>query len=367
MNKERFIIGINREYNYHPAFHGEIFRILEEQFTLKELPIINFSEPLIRSPKGNWLSKQVFSFGIFRGKADLFFSPHILLVNRSDWVIDLEHPFWLFTDHYGNLEPKSISFKLRSWIAKRWLERVNCKSIIAWSNASMEMLIDFFGEKIAKKVSVIYPMVSSPVEIVKRPTHEVSLLFIMPNKAFEGERKGKDVALDIFRAVKNDPKVKLIFIGYLTDSEKSEFENRIEHYSQIEREKLLSEIYPKSDILLFPSRAETFGAVVIEAQSMGVIPIATYGKSVFSTPELIKDGENGFLVRNKETGENELDFAEIDVQKFCEIVRLLKDDERLRQRLSSQCREKYIRSKHNPANQKEDIINLFLGLMRIKR
>jgi len=60
MNKGRYVIGVNREYNYHPVFHGEIFSILEEQFTLHELPVINFSELLIRAPRGSFFQNRFF-------------------------------------------------------------------------------------------------------------------------------------------------------------------------------------------------------------------------------------------------------------------------------------------------------------------
>jgi len=366
MSKKYHTIGINREYNYHPAFHGEIFKILKEKFILRDFPLVNFSEYLIRSQKGSWFSKQVFSFGKFKGKADFWFSPHILLLNKSDWVIDLEHPFWLFTDHYANVDLDSISFKLRIWVAKKWLECDNCKSIIAWSRASQKAVVNFLGEKIAEKVSIIYPMVSPPAEVDKRSKYRVSLLFIMPNKDFEQERKGKDVVLNIFRKLRNNLKVKLIFVGYLTNSEKMEFGYQIEHYPHVDREILLSEIYPRSDILLFPSRADTFGAVIIEAQSRGVVPIASCGKSVFSTPELIKNGENGFLIRNIDTGANELDFGEINKGEFLKLVNLLVENNDLRTKLSFRCKERFLKSNHNPYNQKKKLISLFLNFMTIR-
>jgi len=281
--------------------------------------------------------------------------------------MDLEHPFWLFTDHYANVEPDSFSFKLRSMIAKKWIGHQNCISVIAWSDASRDALIDFLGEKLAEKVSVIYPMVSPLPHIIRRPKDWTTLLFIMPNKDFEGKRKGKDVVLNIFRSVRNS-KVNLIFVGYLSELEKAEFGGQVEHYPQVDRKTLMTEIYPRSDILLFPSRADTFGAVIIEAQSAGVIPVATYGRSVFSTPELIKDGKNGFLIKNREFGcGNSLDLAEVNVQRFGQIVRLLIDNDELRRKISCQSREIFIKSKYNQQNQRDDVLRLFLNFLQIKK
>lgn len=367
MKQQEFTIGVNREYNFHPAFHGEIFSILERQFVIREFPIINFSEVLIRKPRGSFFSRQVFSCGRFIGEADILFSPHVLLTNRSKWIMELEHPFWLFTDHYANVNPNYFSFKLRKWLAKKWLALSNCKAIIAWSNVSRRILTDLLEEGLAEKARVIYPMVQPPEKtVVKRSKNEVVLLFIMPNKPFETKRKGKDVALSILRTMGRYKTVRMIFVGYLTDQEKNEFGNLIEHYSWVERKKMLSEIYPRSDILLFPSRADTFGAVIMEAQSRGVVPIATWGKSVFSTPEIIRNARNGFLIKNKKSQGNELDYEAVNIQEFTKAVILLINNQELRNRMSKQCSEEFLKSMFNPINQKSKVLDLFSGFLNIK-
>jgi len=51
-----------------------------------------------------------------------------------------------------------------------------------------------------------------------------------------------------------------------------------------------------SDIFVLPSLSESFGIVNIEAMASGLPIIAT---KVGGIPEIIKDGENGFLVEPK--------------------------------------------------------------------
>jgi N-acetyl-alpha-D-glucosaminyl L-malate synthase BshA len=51
-------------------------------------------------------------------------------------------------------------------------------------------------------------------------------------------------------------------------------------------------LIPLAHVLLMPSEMESFGLVALEAMACGVVPVAT---RVGGVPELITDGENGFL------------------------------------------------------------------------
>jgi len=53
-------------------------------------------------------------------------------------------------------------------------------------------------------------------------------------------------------------------------------------------------LIPLAHVLLMPSEMESFGLVALEAMACGVVPVAT---RVGGVPELITDGEDGFLER----------------------------------------------------------------------
>ena len=55
----------------------------------------------------------------------------------------------------------------------------------------------------------------------------------------------------------------------------------------------LRRFYSEADIFVLPSRYEPFGIVFAEAMSFGLPIVAT---RVGGIPELVEDGENGFLV-----------------------------------------------------------------------
>ena len=53
------------------------------------------------------------------------------------------------------------------------------------------------------------------------------------------------------------------------------------------------ECYPMLDLLVMPSRKETFGLVLIEAMAFGLPVVATDAGGV---PEIVVDGDTGLLV-----------------------------------------------------------------------
>jgi glycosyltransferase involved in cell wall biosynthesis len=86
----------------------------------------------------------------------------------------------------------------------------------------------------------------------------------------------------------------------------------------------LALVYASSDIFLFPSSTETFGNVVLEAQSSG-LPVI--GAKAGGVQHLICDGENGFLCEPK------------NVQEFVEKSTILLEDLHLRRHFGRNARQ----------------------------
>ena len=89
----------------------------------------------------------------------------------------------------------------------------------------------------------------------------------------------------------------LTIIGGISDALASEFADAdVSKYvvwsGKIPRYQCLDAL-AKRDILLMPSRGESFGLVTVEAMSMGCVPI---GYSVGGTADIIEDGKSGYLV-----------------------------------------------------------------------
>jgi len=64
------------------------------------------------------------------------------------------------------------------------------------------------------------------------------------------------------------------------------------HVSFLGKQNHVERLIPLAHVLLMPSEMESFGLVALEAMSCGVAPVAT---NVGGVPELIINGENGFM------------------------------------------------------------------------
>lgn len=80
-----------------------------------------------------------------------------------------------------------------------------------------------------------------------------------------------------------------------------------------------------SDVLVLPSLSEGFSIVLLEAMASGLSIVAT---KVGGVPEVIKDGENGFLVESESS------------KKIAEKVLLLLNNDRLKRQISRNNKEK---------------------------
>jgi len=120
--------------------------------------------------------------------------------------------------------------------------------------------------------------------------------------------KGVDLVPEIFHKLKAIcPEARLTILG---DGEERKFlEVEFDRYGLIQDVSFLGvvgpekvrEIFSRSDVLLFPTRLEGFGLVIVEAMMEGVIPVVTYIESV--TDSIITDGVNGYLVRMDDIGD----------------------------------------------------------------
>jgi len=66
------------------------------------------------------------------------------------------------------------------------------------------------------------------------------------------------------------------------------------HVSFLGKQNHVERLIPLAHVLLMPSDLESFGLVALEAMACGVVPVAT---RVGGVPELISDGEDGYLER----------------------------------------------------------------------
>ena len=93
------------------------------------------------------------------------------------------------------------------------------------------------------------------------------------------------------------------------------------------RGKELATAYASADIFVFPSTTDTFGNVIIEAQSSGV-PVVVSDSG--GPKELVEDKANGLITKSR------------DVDDFTRAVRALVTDPALRERMGISARKSVI-------------------------
>jgi glycosyltransferase involved in cell wall biosynthesis len=147
--------------------------------------------------------------------------------------------------------------------------------------------------------------------------------------------KGQGVFLEVLSEF-NDDRILGVLIGEETRGEpgyRQELEEQVASLELGNRVKFLGYIddpkgcYPMLDVLLMPSRKETFGLVLIEAMSFGLPVIATNAGGV---PEIVIDGQTGILVPPG------------DAQTLAEAMRRLFEDDKMRQGMGNRGRERVV-------------------------
>lgn len=133
------------------------------------------------------------------------------------------------------------------------------------------------------------------------------------NLLFVGQHiweKGLKIILEVLELTKDDPRIKMNFIGtgYASgDMQKAVsslgLQDKVNFRGVITDRELLKDYYAASDIFLFPSRYDNAPLVVREAAAMATPSILLSGSTA---SEVIMDGKNGFL-----TDDNPRQIAEL--------------------------------------------------------
>ncbi len=166
--------------------------------------------------------------------------------------------------------------------------------------------------------------------------------------------KGVDILINSFSKFSHEfPKITLKIIGYCPDKELDEWKKSAEGIAGVnfckpvpysEVEKMLQGCI----ILVLPSRTEGMGRVLIEAMACGK---AVIGSNVGGIPNVIKDGENGFLFENE------------NVEQLTIAIRKLLLDNTLRKSMESNALQQIQTtfSEQNYAEQYHDMVSGILG------
>ncbi|MBU2639830.1 MAG: glycosyltransferase family 4 protein [Nanoarchaeota archaeon] len=130
-------------------------------------------------------------------------------------------------------------------------------------------------------------------------------------------------------ADKFNKEAKFVFVGSGPLENEVRNNKNVEFLGEINDRKELAEVYRNSDIFILnsyktPEWEEIFGRVLIEAMSSGLAVIST---DCIGPKEIIRDGENGFLIEQKND------------RQLLEKFNILLKDKKLREKMGKNARE----------------------------
>jgi glycosyltransferase involved in cell wall biosynthesis len=226
------------------------------------------------------------------------------ILTKSKWIYSLAN-FQEATafNLMGCPLPRSVRVAYLEYL----LSKNNFKKLIFWSNAGRDTLSNYGGinnKSMHDKVAVVYPAIREvPDELIRFGSRDANILF-----SGDFFRKGGVNVVDAFeRAQRIFPGIKLRLCCdekdfCTTDNAlKAEYWDKVQRNSaiitgRVNRDELIKDILPQTDIYLLPTYAEAFGFAILEAMAYGIPVIST---NYFAIPEMIEHNVTGFLIDTK--------------------------------------------------------------------
>jgi len=171
--------------------------------------------------------------------------------------------------------------------------------LIVSSDFERQQLEEHFDLRTCTITKLHIPPIITNADHPPQPTEEFVILYVGRLDA----HKGVLTLLDSIRQLTGGNSIRCVVVGEHERWHKwpSEVEERIQElddhieFTGFVEDDQLAEYYAAADVLVLPSAYETFGQVLAEALSYGTPIIST---PVGAAPELVEEGENGFLFKH---------------------------------------------------------------------
>lgn len=193
-----------------------------------------------------------------------------------------QHLPLVVTSHLCVHDPLFAPYKnfARKLYHRLWIRHCEAQNILhaskvtAVSQYTAKLTTQIFGRS---GIEVIYNGIDTEIytpAVRSYPHNPFRLLFVgKPSR-----RKGSDLLIPIMEQL--GPEFELRYTGQPNDLGKTRLPSNIIPIGRLKDEPALIKAYQNTDVLLFPSRLEGFGLVMLEAQAIGRPVIATNGSSL---------------------------------------------------------------------------------------
>lgn len=217
------------------------------------------------------------------------------LNTKQNYFIYVENPTAVY--HYSLNRPYTyLGNKRFSYL----LSDHHLKYMIFMSKSALCSSNTVWGKEVSIPKEVIYPLV--PKNPFANPkitdsTTKLKLLYVAQGSRFVS--KGAPEIIEM--AIKLEAKISLTIITNL-DAIPKKLAYKINMQTNIQLQEFnksfveMEKIYSCHDILVYPTNDDSYALTVLEAIKAGMVVI---GSSMYAIPEMVVDGENGFLTSPK--------------------------------------------------------------------
>lgn len=329
------ILHISPDFNYSCGVSKYVFLLLKELAKTKEHKLFFITNGGDSIERLNQVDVKVSYLKIARGN----YNPSFFLMSAISLMkyclkekIEIIHSHHRYAELLAVVASKIIGIKTITTVHSlvRGMRSVSFKSdrIIAVSK-TVEIELQNYFRISANKIIQLYNFVEQSYIVVKNDSIELRqkiglsesdrvLLFVGRINYF----KGIDVLLSAFtHLAKKYPNLKLILVGQIDELELEKMISKLENVIHIKPQKEVSMFYEICEMVVLPSRVDSFPYTMIEA---GLMRKPFFGSNTGGIAEFIQHGENGLLINPDDSK----DLAEKIESLLCDRVKakLLSDN-----------------------------------------
>ena len=126
-------------------------------------------------------------------------------------------------------------------------------------------------------------------EILDFPKNE-KILLIGTLNSNDDHNKGFDLIVDSLKALKKNNKIRIVIFGQDRHKQKYEINYPTDYFGRIDTYDGMRELYSAADLMLVPSRIESFSNIAMEAQACGTPVVAFRTSGLIDVVEHMKTG-----------------------------------------------------------------------------
>ncbi len=235
---------------------------------------------------GLWGKAYLALSGLARVRRLAHFCNGVKLAPGRRWVADMESAKVFFRRYEEMLDPDRVAS------AQRRIETGECVALLPLTEAARRTITRLIKTR-AVRVKVIYPTVHTDAPALQAERREI-ILFVggsWRDGSFEA-KGGREVAEAWLRIRKSYPELRFLMLSSPPPALAEALGRAGIEVGSLPRKTLLTEIYPRTRVVVLPSMMDTVGYSVLEGMYFGAVPVVS---DHFAMPELV--GDAGLTVR----------------------------------------------------------------------